>query len=171
MSHQKIEEWFRPLYGLPCWGLEHGRQTNLSIHFGNPSLHIREPFVAESQSPFVQNLSARRLVTVRGEWWLWLWCCHWRLSRNDDLLATASASRRRIEQALLQLSGQKLVGVSIEERTGCTRFEFDLGCRLECRRFTRDSQQDLWLLYRPGGDVLSVHGDGTYGHERDSRPE
>lgn len=166
ISQKTVEKWFRRLYGHPCWGLEWSRQMNFSINFGKPSLKVREPYVTRSQFQVVQDLSSRRLVTVRGEWWLWLWCCHWQLSMNTDILATGSSSIRRIEKGMSQLSGQKLVSLSVNERTGFTRFDFDLGCHLHCRRFERDSKDELWTLYRPSGYVLSVHGNGTFCHQR-----
>ncbi|TWT59110.1 hypothetical protein KOR42_24990 [Thalassoglobus neptunius] len=171
MSEKFPEKWFRPLYGHPCWGIEYGRQTNLSINFGKPSLEIREPFVTESQSQVVRELASRRLVTVRGEWWLWLWCCYWKLTLNEETLATGSSSARRTKKAMSRLSGQKIVSLSVNEKTGFSGFEFDLGCQLSCRRFERDSEERLWSLYRPNGYVLSVHGNGTYCHQRSTDSE
>ncbi|MDX1970371.1 MAG: hypothetical protein SFV23_24590 [Planctomycetaceae bacterium] len=116
-------------------------------------------------------MASRRLVTVRGEWWLWIYCCYWQLTSGDLQLATGSSSLRRIELATSQLDGQELVSVDVEPETGATRFVFDLGCVLQCRRFKRDTDAELWLLYRPSGYVLSVHGNGTFGHQRSTEVE
>lgn len=161
MNREAIEKSFQPLYGRPCWGLSYDRYLNLSMNFGDPSLRVREPYRTRSASEAVQRMAARRLVTIRGEWWLWLHCCYWRLSGEAHDLATGSSSLRRIQQAVSQLEGQALTAVTIESRTGASRFIFDLGCVLHCRRFERDSDEELWALYEPGGIVLSAHGDGN----------
>jgi hypothetical protein len=155
-----IAKRFAPLRRHPCWGVSYDRQLNLTMSFGAPSLRIREPYVTHSKSPVARRMASRRSVTVRGQWWLWLFCCYWQLKRNDEVLATGSASFRRIERALKELNGQKLSSLSVDWKTGSTRFAFDLGCELSCRRFERDSNSDLWTLYGPGDDCLSVNGAG-----------
>ena len=78
---------------------------------------------------------------------------------------------KTIKKGISQLSGQKLVSVSVNAGTGLTRFVFDLGCELNCRRFERNSKDEIWMLYRPNGYVLSVHGDGSYRHKRSTYSE
>ncbi|MCE9568383.1 MAG: hypothetical protein K8U57_40810 [Planctomycetes bacterium] len=143
----------------------------MSMSFGKPSLDVREPYSTDSKSEVVQRMASRRRVTVRGEWWLWIYCCYWRLTSNDLELATGTSSIRRIERATAQLAGQELVSVAIEPETGATRFVFDLGCVLQCRRFERDTDAELWTLYKPSGYVLSVHGNGTFSHQRSTEVE
>jgi len=141
------------------------------MNFGKPSLGVREPFTTDSKSEVVRRMAARRQVTVRGEWWLWIFSCYWRLTLEGLELATGSSSFRRIERATAQLEGQELVSVAVEPTTGATRFAFDLGCVLNCRRFERDTDADLWMLYKPSGYVLSVHGNGTFSHQRGTEVE
>jgi hypothetical protein len=171
MNSQAVDRSFQPLYGQLCWGLRYDRNLNLSMNFGKPSLHVREPFSTDSTSEAVRRMASRRRVTVRGEWWLWLYCCYWRLTSGDLELATGSSSFRRIERATAQLDGQELVSVAVEPETGATRFAFDLGCVLHCRRFERDTDAELWMLYKPSGYVLSVHGNGTFSHQRATEVE
>ena len=166
MSTKTIDKSFQPLYGQPCWGLHYQRQLNLSMNFGNPSLRIREPFHTNAKSDIGRQMAARRCVTVSGEWWLWIYCCYWKLTSDGLPLATGSSSIRKIDRAMAQLDGQALVSVTVEPETGATRFVFDLGCVLHCRRFERDSDAELWMLYKPTGYVLSVHGNGAASHER-----
>ncbi|QDU81624.1 hypothetical protein Pla110_33670 [Polystyrenella longa] len=168
MNQQIIDQWLQPLYGQPCWGLNYGRQTNLSLNFGEPSLSIREPYCTESSSETVQQQASQRNVTVHGEWWLWLWCCYWQLTLSNEVLATGSSSNKKIEKAISLLSGQKLVAASVNQSSGFTQFQFDLGCELKCRRYGDDNQDELWNLYMPNRYVLSVHGDGTYQIDRPS---
>jgi len=160
----------RPLLAHPCWGLNFDRQLNLSLNFGRPTLDIREPFATRSTSARVRRIAGNRNVTVRGQWWLWLRSCHWRLSRDGGLLATGSSSSRRIDGALRDLSGQKMTGMDVNPQTGATHFTFDLGCELHCRRLEANSDDDLWALYFPNEKVLVVHGDGSYSYESESSP-
>lgn len=158
----KIERVFAPLREHPCWGLHYSSQLNLSVNFGKPSLLVREPRQIAAKSRAVQRMFARRNVTLRGQWWLWLRMCYWKLSVDDRVLVTfGTASQRRLNCAFGELEGQKLVEVFVNPATGATRFDFDLGCRLECRRFEKKSTTDLWCLYRPRGRALLVCGDGT----------
>jgi len=136
------------------------------MNFGKPSLEVREPFKTDSKSEFVQRVAAARRVTVHGEWWLWIYCCYWRLTLDGVGMATGSSSFRRIERATKHLDGQKLVSVDVDPETGATRFDFDLGCALHCRRYDRDSDRELWILYKPRGYVLSVRGNGCVSHQR-----
>lgn len=161
MNQASIKDSFRPLFGVPCWGLDYGRQTNLSLNFGNPSLHVREPCATESDSPTVQELASRRQVTVHGEWRLWLMSCYWQLLMHGETLATGSSSLRKIHAAMQQLSGQKLASLGVNGQTGFSQFCFDLGCELRCRRFEQTSEDELWVLYTQHGDTLSVYGNGS----------
>ena len=171
MNVKNIDKSFQPLYGQPCWGLHHERLLNLSMNFGKPSLSVREPYNTDSKSKVVRQIAARRQVTVRGNWWLWVYLCYWRLTSDSLELATGSSSCRRIERATAQLEGQKLVSVEIQPETGATRFVFDLGCVLHCRRFKRNTDSELWMLYKPSGYVLSVHGNGKFSHQRATEVE
>lgn len=172
MTSRIIRDAFKPIIGLPCWGLNHERYLNLSMNFGKPSLRIvREPFKSSARSPAVRRNAARRIVSVRGEWWLWIYCCYWRLILDGHVLVTGSSSFPRIERAIRRLQGQKLVSVEVKPETGATRFAFDLGAVLDCRRFERDSDEQLWTLYQPRGYVLAVHGNGTFIHDRGAKPK
>ncbi len=113
MNTKIIDRCFQPVFGKPCWGFRYDRNLNLSMNFGNPSLYVREPFPTGAKSEVIRRLAARRGVRVRGDWWLWLFCCYWRLISDGKLLATGSASFRRIERAMAQLEGQKLLTVDV----------------------------------------------------------
>jgi hypothetical protein len=159
---------FRPLLGKPCWGVHYDRPLNLSLKFGDPHLDIQEPYESRSTSEVVRKLFARRLVTVRGRWWLWIYLARWRLMLGDERVVKWTSPKRALANALSDLDGQKLIRVEVDRHTGVTRFDFDLGASLEVWRLRRkDTRKDLWLLYKPNGYVLSVRGDGTcyYRHE------
>jgi len=167
-----IESTFGKLLGQICWGVEFDNQyLNLRLSFGQPHLNIREPDYIKFRSPRLTEIHSERLVAVKGAWWLWVWCAYWAISREGAKLATYSSPSRKIRPALGMLSGQRLSRVSINAETGATRFEFDLGGRLDVRRFERSSDLELWLLYKPNGYVLSVLANGRYIHGPGSRAD
>lgn len=169
MSSTMIEALFQPIYGRPCWGVRYDRQLNLSMNFGEPSLDAREPYESHSTSAAAQRIAARRRVTVRGQWWLWFYLCYWRLSLPEERAVTGSSSKNAIGRALAELDGQKLVSIAVHPKTGATRFTFDLGAELTCRRMEKDSSAEVWLLYQPDDNVLAVHGNGICVNEPASR--
>ena len=160
-----IEEAFAPVYGKPCWGMRYDCQTNLAMNFGAPRLKIREPYETKSKSRGVQQSAAHRLITLRGQWWLWIFCAYWRAYKGEKFIGGFSSSFQKGKIAAHYIEGQKLVRVNVNELTGATRFEFDLGGIIDVSRLRKyEPASDLWMLYKPNGYVLSVHGDGTYDH-------
>jgi hypothetical protein len=161
-----IDRVFRRVYGQLCWGSHYDPLVNLSLSFGQPSLEIvMEPRKSRARSEAVKRLAARRLVSVKGRWWLWVYQAYWSISSKGERLASSSSSVCRKKQAAALLEGERLVRVDVNPQSGASRFTFDLGGELVVRRMSRDSTDELWLLYEPNRYVLSVRGDGTYDHE------
>ena len=70
--------------------------------------------------------------------------------------------------ALSRLEGQALTEAKVDLDRGRARLTFDLGGVLELRPMTVGTDDELWSLYRPRNYVLSVFGDSTYSHGRQS---
>ena len=87
-----LERDLRRLLGHPCWGLGYGLQSNLYMNFGAPHLNILEPRASRAKSSRVRELFARRHVTVRGDWRLWVHCAYWRLDLPRQRPATGASS-------------------------------------------------------------------------------
>jgi len=156
------------LLGLPCWGVRRGYSSFLTLEFGNPSLFIREPFAATSESARVRRAFARRMVVVRGAWHLWVYCCDWRVESSGKTIGDSSTPRR-IDRAARELDGQKLLGITLRPKGARTRFIFDLGAVLETRPYDRRSEQ--WMLYAPGNKVLSFRADRRYSFDPATQTE
>ena len=59
----------------------------VTLEFGEPHLEVREPRDAEPDtSPKLRELFARRNVTIRGEWHLWVYCSSWSIHNSDELI-------------------------------------------------------------------------------------
>ncbi len=156
-----IESIVEQIYHQPCWLLQQGHGSFLTFEFGQPHLEIREP-----KPPKLAN----RRVTVHGDWHLWIYCCSWDLHLNDKIAAHSESSRSRIKRALEQLEGQKIVKVEIDDMTSDTVFHFDLGGLLKTRMYD-NGLHELWMLYGPKGNVLSVRNDGKYSYQPRDTPE
>src|SRR4051812_9192016 len=93
------------LVGRICWGVEWEPQLNLSMSFGDPQLRIREPRVSRSQSRAVRELFAYRHVTVKGKWWLWVFCAYWKIVIPNTPTASSSSSLQVKRTSMARLSG------------------------------------------------------------------
>lgn len=151
-----LEQAFRPLYGQPCWHVQKGIGSFLTLEFGQPALHITEPTPRRK----------RRVAVVHGEWHLWVYCCDWQYWQERQCLSTNASSTKTIRRAAMKLNGQALVNASITARA--TVLEFDLGGRLELVYNATDyddlEKTEQWMLYEPAGYVYTLRADGHYSH-------
>ena len=171
---RRLKRSLRGVVGSICWGIESSRLTNLSMNFGEPRLRIlREPCKSKSRVEECSSDERRRLITVRGQWWVWVYVAYWRILRAGRTRASTSSSNRHTAEALRSLDGQRLIDVEVGATTMSTTFVFDLDTILEVRR-RAPNDDEIWLLYEPDGYVLSVRGDGTFDREPasgvDARP-
>lgn len=60
-----IDQVFQPVYEQPCWNVQPGIGSFLTLEFGQPHLIIHEP--REPQSSQARETTARRLVYPRGD--------------------------------------------------------------------------------------------------------
>ena len=159
---------FQPLLGQPCWGVQPGLGSFLTLEFGRPSLVIREPVESHASSARLRRHFARRLVYPRGQWHLWIYCCDWQVRKGGRVVGDSS-TRRRVEASARALDGQRLVNVSLARRGAVTRFAFDLGAVLETRPYNRRGGQ--WMLFMPDRKVLTLRADRRYTlHRADCPP-
>ena len=156
-----LERHFVPLRRLPCWDVHWCSQFNLYLNFGAPRLIVRQPRKTTARSR-LRPLLSHRLVTVKGQWRLWLFWSRWTLSVRGLPPVRNTGSARRIREALRLLNGQCLTKTVISPADGRTRFEFDLGATLDARTLDRSTNSDIWSLYKPDRRVLSVRGDGSF---------
>lgn len=174
MAAEIIHDLFAPLYSLACWQARSGFGGFMTMEFGNPSLAIREPRAPKaSDSPAVAKLVARRHVTVRGEWHLWIHSCAWKVLTGGKRIGHSNlkgTSKRPTDRAADELNGQKLMQVTVNPHTSATVFEFDLGSRLETRTYDDDREQ--WMLFEPSGNVFVLREKGLYSHHPgNTRPD
>ncbi len=130
MVHTLIDDVFAPLYDKPCWGVAPGYASFLTLEFGMPYLVIDEPkILAKGASLRRRRMHARRRVTVRGDWHLWIYCCTWRVLMRGKVVGDDTTARR-IKRAAHELDGQALQQVIMHPEDGSSLFVFDLGGHL-----------------------------------------
>ena len=169
MASSVINHLFHPLCDKPCWLVQPGYGSFLTLEFGMPRLTIHEPSISVTASkPASRPLRARRVVRVHGEWHLWIYCCHWRVTRFEQVIGDSSTTRGR-KRAAQELDGQILTHVTVHPQNGASIFRFDLGAHLETVPYDQESEQ--WLLYEPTGEVFTVRADGYYSHMPGDTPQ
>jgi hypothetical protein len=152
---------FTPLIGLPCWGVKRGQGSVLSLEFGAPSLLVREPYASISSSFKVRQNAARRVVKLVGEWHLFVFCCHWRVTMSGEPVADDESAQDQIDAAARVLDGQKLVAVALDSDRRATTFSFDLGSTFATWPYDADHEEQ-WSLHLPDERVLTYRADGSY---------
>lgn len=158
MSPSVIDETFDGLQGIPSWQVKQGWGSFLTLEFGLPSQEIYPVSERKSEQGFSHP---QRLVVIKGQWHLWIYCCGWDLLQDGKLLAHNESDRETIAEACRVLDGQALTDFRFHRDNGQCRFEFDLGGKLETGPYS-DKLEVQWMLFRPDGKVLSFRSDSTF---------
>jgi hypothetical protein len=142
-ARQLLEESFRGLSGLPCWNVRQGYGSFLTFEFGQPCLEIREPILDSPRSS-----QRRRLVTVLGEYHLWIEQCHWSVSEHQEQLAHSESESSVISRALDHLDGSILRTVRLVPDRGECAFDFEFDTSARLKRYADATPDDpIWHLY------------------------
>jgi hypothetical protein len=153
-STQQVQDLFKPLLGQFAWNVDGGVGSMLTLEFGAPHIIVREPKVPSAKrSERVRRLFARRHVTVRGDWHLWIQYCEWKITVSDGSCDSENFDWRQPDECLKDLDGQRLIGVGSGSFPDSWRFEFDLGGALELWPSTDyEATDNLWSFYRWSAD-------------------
>lgn len=120
-----------------------GYGSFVTLEFGQPRLEIREP-IPDSLRPRL----CRRLVTVRGEYHLWIDQCDWSVAERKEQLAHSKSEPSVISQALAHLDGAILRTVRVFRDRGESAFDFEFGASLRLKRYADSAPDDpIWHFY------------------------
>jgi hypothetical protein len=157
------------LYGLPSWHVVKGFSSFITCEFGDPQVRIDEKLLEKTY----HNMPYKtRLVTVRGAWHLWIYCCDWRILLNNQRVCHSESPVSQIQEGCRILDGQALQKLIIFKDTWKTEFQFDLGGTLQTRPYQDNDNGEQWMLFYPDGRVFSWYSDGSYVDEHEeSSPE
>lgn len=146
LTNGKLEAVFSSVVGKPAWMVRLGHGSFLTFEFGAPILRRRDPTARFK----------RRVMIVRGEWHLWIYCCLWEVRDGSTLIADSSSDRATMSNAARFLDGQILDSVTYSNDTMRCRFEFDLGGVMEAW-LDGDDPSEQWLLYHKEDDVCILN--------------
>ena len=157
---KELREPLQQLVGQLVWSVKRGHGTFLTMEFGAPHLAVREPIQSKSDTPRVERQMARRRVSIRGDFSLFIQDSQWSISEGDQTVGPDS-SEAIVGEALRQLDGQCASAVNFDEAG--TIIEFDLGgiVRLGKSIFPTEPKSRLWSLTKFGTPGLVFLNDGS----------
>ncbi|HEY9789259.1 MAG TPA: hypothetical protein V6D22_02590 [Candidatus Obscuribacterales bacterium] len=164
--HKAVADSFAQIKDKPCWNAKQGHGSFLTFEFGEPSLVVNEyQRTSGKPGPDENPKVSRRTATVRGQWHLYIFCCHWKITFNDGTEAASDSSREEIEKALAKLSGQILSKATVAPRNGSSQFVFDLGGKLQTMPYEENTRSgephENWMFFE-AENVLTYRADGKY---------
>jgi hypothetical protein len=163
---RSLSGYFVGLFGLPSWHVKKGHGSFLTFEFGSPNQDISK--VHEFKSSEIQ-VEKKRIVSIHGDWHLWIYCCGWKIFQESRLLSHDESDSEKIKIACSALDGQKIEDIEVELKSMNTRFSFDLGGYLETNPYS-DEIDTQWYLYCPRGKVFDFRSDGYYSYEKGNTP-
>ena len=160
MSPEIIDKAFATIRGLPCWHVEQGYGSFLTLQFGAPHQEIGEIRPRRTDDP---RSHARRPVHIRGDAHLSLYCCGWRIAQDGNVLVCNESTRESILTGCRALEGQAFSEFSFRPDSGHSRFMFDLGGKISTGPYD-DEVLEQWMLFLPDGYVLTYRSDGAFSY-------
>lgn len=151
---KNFDEFFKNLYGIPCWNVQKGHGSFLTFEFGEPQLEIGS--VSPSTLGFPHE---RRQANVRGAWHLWIYMCHWSIEFQEREICHSESEDIEMNRACGFLNGQCLSNIETNSLNAID-FRFDLGGVLKTFPYSNDEIEDMWMLYCPDKRVLCFQSDG-----------
>lgn len=166
--HKAVSDSFSHIKDFPCWNVRKGHDSFLTLEFGEPLLTINEYQRTHGKPlPGEHPRIARRDTIVRGEYHLYIYCCHWSINLPDGTTVHSKSPREDIEKTLEQLSGQILKKATVAPRNGSSLFEFDLGGKLQTLPYEESTREgephDSWMFFETE-NVLTYRADGKYAY-------
>ena len=160
-----------PFIGLTnqiVWNVRRGHGSFLTMEFGTPHLHVREPLPtsAANSANFHDLLKCRR-ISITGDWHFWIMHSHWTLETHGHMVNSDDQDATKVVSALAYLDGQRLASMSYREDVH--HLLFDLGGELKIGRLINaEPDEDRWQMFEINGSVLTCEYDGKLSYERKS---
>ena len=117
--------------------------------------------------------SAKEIFSIRSEWYFWVDMSFWDLKANGKIIAHDEDLREKIDAAVKELEGKKLLDVKLlnDEYDMVLVFESGISLHLIANNTEKDNEQ--WSLFTPDKMVLTAgpFKKLTYKHTTDSAYE
>ncbi|HEU4326413.1 MAG TPA: hypothetical protein VFS21_24950 [Roseiflexaceae bacterium] len=141
----QISAIIEPLIGQKAWNVALGVGSFVTIDFGN---------VVPSKRPGGRSY---------GEWYLWMYCCAWYMSKDDDIVVGSEDERETISAHIHIVSGLELVKVTIKPPAFEATFNFADGVALHLFPVF-STEYEHWMLYTPHNNVLTLGPGSTWSY-------
>lgn len=94
---------------------------------------------------------------VFGEWHLWIYSGHWRISEGGQTLATwKSATDEQVDLSVGRADGRRLLAAEIVDADGTAEFTFERDLVVTVMKpDVDDGDSEWWMLFRPDGGILN----------------
>lgn len=160
-----------PVTGLTnqiVWNVRCGHGSFLTMEFGTPHLHVREPMpMSAANSGNIHDALKRRRISIVGDWHFWIMHSHWTLETHGHMVNSDDQDVAKVVSALAYLDGQRLTSMSYREDVH--HLVFDLGGNLKIGRLTNaELDEDRWQMFEADGSILTCEYDGKLSYERRS---
>lgn len=161
---QRVEDAFAPLIGQLVWSVCKGYGSFITMEFGEPHRHVREPVVAGSDSSrSVQRNLARRRVTIVGQWHFWIQYSEWKIVTQNYTVTSRELESGTIDACLNELDGQSLVSATSGSILNSCILGFDLGGTVHIWPWSEAAPDDAqWSIYDQDGYVTAYRTDGVF---------
>lgn len=146
------EQLFSQIIGLETRNVELGHGSFITMDFGRDIL--------------ITNKKTKR-SRRRGEWFLWIYMCIWRLDHQGQPIVGASDERELINSKLQDLECKKLLHMKIMNDSFDCRLEFEENWNLIL--FSHGVQDDeQWMFFTSNNGKVFTAGPGTSWEYEDS---
>jgi hypothetical protein len=108
-------------------------------------------------------------MSGRGEWFLWLYMCMWRIETQDEVLIGSEDSRETIKKWLEYTTLGSVQKINISWPSLDIAIQFNSGIRILTFSYTTRGDEQ-WMLFTPEGKVLTIYGGGRFHYGSSSEP-
>ncbi|NGX32166.1 MAG: hypothetical protein K1060chlam4_00207 [Candidatus Anoxychlamydiales bacterium] len=145
MKEKKIKKIFKQMIGLRVRNVKQGHGSFLTMDFG------------EDIYPKLETNKGIKILK-RGEWYLWIHMCSWRIDEKLKPIAGCEDSRNTIERALKKIENEKLMSIEILTLAYDMqiKFENEITINLFSIYTEKESEAEQWMLFTPENKVFSA---------------
>ena len=137
------------IVGLKARNVKQGHGSFISLEFGK-------------DIEYESIIKGKKEIKKRGEWYLWVTMCSWRIDERSFPLAGCEDSRDTIKKALKQLENKKLTNIEILSNAFDMKLEFNNSINFFLFSIYTEKESDVehWILFTPDRKSL-IAGPST----------
>jgi len=95
-------------------------------------------------------------ITLRAEWYLWIYMCYWEIKVNQEYLICSDDEKDAMREALKRLENKKLLNVEMLSAVYDMKLEFEDAITLHLISNNLEEGNEQWMLFTPDKKVLTA---------------